>query len=63
MRQASQGLLRQIDNLSSQAKNGLKAMPQPYGDWCPPPTTQGGGQGPKPSKPFTATTSPPEATA
>ena len=29
-------------------------MHTPYGDWCPPPSKIGNGQGPKPSSPYTS---------
>merc|ERR1712232_958887 len=32
----------------------INKLPEPYGDWCPPPTTVGHGQGAKPSKGFAA---------
>ena len=47
-------LQMQVDNVKSQAASGLDKMHTPYGDWCPPPVKQGGGQGPKPSSPYTS---------
>jgi alpha-L-rhamnosidase len=44
----------QVNNVESQAANGLENMHTPYGDWCPPPKKQGGGQGLKPSSPYTS---------
>merc|ERR1719386_499504 len=32
----------------------IDKLPEPYGDWCPPPTEVGKGQGAKPSKGFAA---------
>ena len=46
--------LRQLDNVKSQAAAGLDKMHTPYGDWCPPPSVAGHGQGPKPSSPYTS---------
>ena len=34
--------------------SGIGKLYQSYGDWCPPPATQGGGQGPKPPTSFTS---------
>ena len=48
---------RQIGNVVAQAKAGLDHMHTPYGDWCPPPAVAGGGQGPKPSSPYTSAVS------
>lgn len=43
-----------LSNLEAQAQaTGTCKMKTPYGDWCPPPTTPGSGQGSKPSSPFT----------
>mmetsp|Transcript_40425 Transcript_40425/g.96975 ORF Transcript_40425/g.96975 Transcript_40425/m.96975 type:complete len:374 (+) Transcript_40425:2-1123(+) len=42
-----------IEGQLSQA-GGLGKLPEPYGDWCPPPTEVGKGQGPKPTKGFAA---------
>ena len=47
-------MLQQLKNVEGQAANGLDKMRTPYGDWCPPPPKMGGGQGPKPSPPFTS---------
>lgn len=33
---------------------GISKVPEKYGDWCPPPTVEGHGQGAKPSKGFAA---------
>ena len=43
-------MLRQIDNLASQAAAGLDQMKTPYGDWCPPPSVPGTGQGEPPRR-------------
>ena len=51
---ASHQLQAHVANVKSQAVKGLDKMNTPYGDWCPPPTQQGGGQGPKPSSPYTS---------
>ena len=47
-------ILKQLEQVKSQAAQGLAQMHTPYGDWCPPPAKMGGGQGPKPSKPYTS---------
>lgn len=47
-------LVAHLRNVQEQAKGGLAAMHTPYGDWCPPPTKMGGGQGPKPSQAYTS---------
>lgn len=44
----------QIASLGEQASKGLGQMHTPYGDWCPPPATMGGGQGVKPSPSLTS---------
>ncbi len=46
--------VRQLDNVKTQAAEGLTRMRTPYGDWCPPPRVPGGGQGRKPSAPYTS---------
>jgi len=47
-------IVQQFDNVKAQAAAGMDKMHTPYGDWCPPPTKQGGGQGAKPSGPYTS---------
>eukprot|EP00948_MAST-09A_sp_MAST-9A-sp1_P000314 g314.t1 len=47
-------LLKHLDNVKTQAQAGLDKMHTPYGDWCPPPSKMGGGQGGKPSSPYTS---------
>ena len=49
-----EAILAQLSNVRAQAAPGLAAMHTPYGDWCPPPPQLGGGQGPKPSPPYTS---------
>eukprot|EP01059_Diplonema_ambulator_P025061 TRINITY_DN42041_c0_g1_i1.p1 TRINITY_DN42041_c0_g1~~TRINITY_DN42041_c0_g1_i1.p1 ORF type:complete len:985 (+),score=274.39 TRINITY_DN42041_c0_g1_i1:1943-4897(+) len=41
-------------NVAGQAANGLDKMHTSYGDWVPPPVKEGGGQGPKPTAPYTS---------
>jgi alpha-L-rhamnosidase len=52
--QALPDMLKQLDNVKGQAANGLAKMHTPYGDWCPPPAKLGGGQGSKPTPPYTS---------
>ena len=47
-------MILQAANVKAQAAQGLANMHTPYGDWCPPPAKMGGGQGPKPAKPYTS---------
>lgn len=47
-------LMSQLANVQAQAAQGVDKMHTPYGDWCPPPASIGGGQGPKPSEPYTS---------
>jgi len=49
-------ILQHVANVREQATSagGLGKMHTPYGDWCPPPATMGGGQGVKPSRPLTS---------
>ena len=48
------GLLRHVAELDARAARGLASITAPYGDWCAPPATPGGGQGPRPAGAFTA---------